>query len=88
LHPDRETNPDERMRKTELMQKINIAYDKHDLLTMLQMQLEIEQIDQIDQIVLIQLVLKKLNTIMWVLKKQLQEIKQEVHLSVNSLTWS
>ncbi|SDX65306.1 hypothetical protein SAMN04515617_105224 [Collimonas sp. OK242] len=46
LHPDREQDPLERARKTVLMQRVNIAYDKQDLLGLLELQLEIEQIDQ------------------------------------------
>jgi len=46
LHPDRETDPAERARKTELMQRVNVAYQKEDLLALLELQLEIEQIDQ------------------------------------------
>jgi hypothetical protein len=46
LHPDREQDPVERVRKTTLMQRVNIAYDKKDLLGLLELQLEIEQIDQ------------------------------------------
>ncbi|WP_211471846.1 molecular chaperone DnaJ [Collimonas humicola] len=46
LHPDREQDPLERIRKTALMQRVNIAYDKKDLLGLLELQLEIEQIDQ------------------------------------------
>lgn len=46
LHPDREQDVLERVRKTALMQRVNIAYDKKDLLGLLELQLEIEQIDQ------------------------------------------
>lgn len=46
LHPDREPDAAERQRKTELMQKVNIAYEKKDLLQLLELQLEVEQIDQ------------------------------------------
>jgi len=46
LHPDRETDPQERERKTALMQKLNQAYDKNNLLQLLELQLELEQIDQ------------------------------------------
>lgn len=46
LHPDRETDPAERARKTALMQRANIAYDANDLLGLLELQLEVEQIDQ------------------------------------------
>ena len=45
LHPDRETNEAERLRKTALMQRVNHAYAAKDLLSLLELQLEIEQID-------------------------------------------
>ena len=45
LHPDREPDPVERERKTALMQKVNQAYDKGDLLALLELQLQIEQIN-------------------------------------------
>jgi hypothetical protein len=45
LHPDREPDPTERARKNGLMQRVNQAYDANDLLTLLGLQLEIEQID-------------------------------------------
>lgn len=46
LHPDRETDPQERERKTRLMQRVNEAYDKSNLLQLLELQLELEHIDQ------------------------------------------
>ena len=46
LHPDRETDPAELIRKTVLMQRVNLAYEKNDLLRMLELQLELEHIDQ------------------------------------------
>jgi hypothetical protein len=46
LHPDREPDETERKRKTELMQRVNVAYEKKDLLQLLTLQLEVEQIDQ------------------------------------------
>lgn len=45
LHPDRETDPAERERKTALMQRVNVAYGANDILGLLQLQLEVEQID-------------------------------------------
>jgi hypothetical protein len=45
LHPDRELDPDERVRKTVLMQRVNQAYEAGDLLALLELQLEIEQLD-------------------------------------------
>ncbi|MDP3839807.1 MAG: hypothetical protein Q8Q54_12895, partial [Methylococcales bacterium] len=46
LHPDREPDEQERERKTKLMQKVNVAYSKKDLLQLLELQLAVEQIDQ------------------------------------------
>lgn len=46
LHPDRETDPQERERKTSLMQRVNQAYEKNNLLQLLELQLELEHIDQ------------------------------------------
>jgi hypothetical protein len=45
LHPDREPDEAKRIQKTVLMAQVNAANDKKDLLTMLRLQLQIEQID-------------------------------------------
>ena len=45
LHPDRETDPAERARKTALMSEVNAAYGRNDLGTMLRLQLQIAQLD-------------------------------------------
>ncbi len=76
LHPDREVDPVERERKTELMQKVNTAYNKNDLLALLQMQLEIEQIDQSS---INSISVEKIKHYNAILKKQLQEVKQEIY---------
>lgn len=83
LHPDRETDPVKREHKTELMQKINIAYNNSDLLTLLQMQLEIEQIDQSS---INSISIEKLKHYNAVLKKQLQEIKEEIYFICKKLS--
>lgn len=44
LHPDRETDPAQRERKTALMQRATTAYKDNRLLDLLQLQLEVEQI--------------------------------------------
>ena len=46
LHPDREPDAALRQRKTQLMQQANQAYAQNDLLTLLSMQLDLEQIDE------------------------------------------
>jgi hypothetical protein len=75
LHPDRETESGERERKTALMQRVNQAYAKNNLLQLLELQLELEQIDQsaIDNIGEDRL--KYYNKI---LKEQLVELEQEL----------
>ena len=45
LHPDREPDATAREAKTALMQKVNQAYASNDLLTLLELQLQIEQVD-------------------------------------------
>ena len=45
LHPDRERDPAEHRRKTALMSQANAAYGRHDLLALLQIQLEVNQAD-------------------------------------------
>ncbi|HKW84154.1 MAG TPA: molecular chaperone DnaJ, partial [Burkholderiaceae bacterium] len=44
LHPDREPDAGERRRKTALMQQANQAYERGDLLCLLELQIELEQI--------------------------------------------
>jgi len=45
LHPDRESDPERRQAKTALMQQANQAYAEGDLLTLLQLQLQVEQVN-------------------------------------------
>lgn len=75
LHPDRESDPAERARKTELMQKLTVAYGNKDLMQLLEMQLSIEQIDQNTMGNIPDERLKCYNTI---LQRQLEELRQEV----------
>jgi hypothetical protein len=44
LHPDREQDPVEQARKTEVMREVNVAYEAGDLLRLLELQLELEQV--------------------------------------------
>jgi hypothetical protein len=76
LHPDRETDPQERQRKTALMQRVNQAYDKKNLLQLLELQLELEHIDQATINSMSEDRLKHYNKI---LKEQLSELEQEIH---------
>ncbi len=75
LHPDREADPAEREKKTVLMQKVNNAYDANDLITLLNLQLEIEQIDAEH---ILSLSESRLKHYMEILKSQLKELKDEI----------
>ena len=75
LHPDRETDPQEQARKTVLMQRVNHAYAKGNLLQLLELQLEIEQIDRraIDG-----LSEDRLTRYNGILEEQLRELDREI----------
>jgi hypothetical protein len=45
VHPDRESDPVRRKEKNELMQRINQAYAANDLLSLFEIQIEIDQLD-------------------------------------------
>jgi hypothetical protein len=45
VHPDREPDPQRRANKTALMQRINRAYATNDLLSLFQIQMQLEQLD-------------------------------------------
>ncbi|MDP3331972.1 MAG: hypothetical protein Q8S55_08270 [Methylococcaceae bacterium] len=75
LHPDREPDEQERERKTKLMQKVNVAYGKKDLLQLLELQLAVEQIDQAHLNNLSEDRLKHFNK---VLQEQFTELSEEV----------
>lgn len=76
LHPDREHDPQERARKTSLMQRANQAYEKNNLLQLLELQLELEHIDQAAINNIDEDRLKHYNLI---LKEQLGELAQEIY---------
>jgi DnaJ-domain-containing protein 1 len=75
LHPDRETDPEEQERKTALMQRANQAYEKGNLLQLLELQLELEHIDQAH---LAGLKPERLKRYIKILKGQLAELEDEV----------
>lgn len=75
LHPDREQDPEEHKRKTELMQQVTVAYKKKDLMRLLELQLDVEQIDQAHINSIAEDRLKHFNR---VLQGQLDQIQGEV----------
>ncbi|HEY8329165.1 MAG TPA: J domain-containing protein [Rhodanobacter sp.] len=83
LHPDRETDPAERERKTALMARVNQAYAKKDLLQLLSLQIEIEQIDAEHLAGTPEARLKQYNS---VLREQSQSLDSELHALVVPIT--
>ena len=75
LHPDRETDPAEHERKTALMQRVNLAYEKNNLLQLLELQLELEHIDLAALQNVSEERLKHYNQI---LREQYDELRQEI----------
>jgi hypothetical protein len=82
LHPDRETNLAERERKTVLMQQINVAFQKSDLLALLNLQMQVAQLDSAALASLPEDRLKHYNK---VLSEQQQALKAQVHDHIDAL---
>jgi hypothetical protein len=77
LHPDLETDPEEKERKTKLMQQVNVAYKEKDLLRLLELQLELEHIDQEH---LNGLAEEKIQYFNKILQNQLKELEHEIYI--------
>lgn len=75
LHPDREPDDDERLRKTALMQRVNDAYARGDLLQLLELQLQLEHIDAQH---LAKLDAERRRHYLRILKRQLSELEREI----------
>lgn len=73
LHPDRESDADERARKTQLMQAVTVAYEEKNLIKLLELQLQETQISQ----QLHQLGDDKINAFIKLLDNQLRQLKTE-----------
>jgi hypothetical protein len=76
LHPDRETDHAEQLRKTALMKEANTAYEKRDLLALLQLQLRAELRDASQ---LASLAKEKLAALTTLLKDRVQVLTEELY---------
>jgi hypothetical protein len=74
LHPDREPDAAERLRKTALMSEVNAAYDRKNLSELLQLQL---QLAQIDSAALSRMADDKLNAMCLLLKEQVDALEED-----------
>lgn len=77
LHPDREPDPQERARKTALLQRANIAHQNGDLLALLGLQLEIAMVDSAH---LSSLADAQIKDYVQALKAQLADLEEEITL--------
>ena len=77
LHPDRESDPDERTRKTVLMSEANAAYERRDLIALLQIQLRTELASP-DAIA--KLAEEKLAPLALLLKQQAKDLDRELQI--------
>jgi hypothetical protein len=84
LHPDREPDEAKRIRKTHLMGQVNAANDAKDLLTLLRLQLQIEQIDPLAIATMADDKLKSYNRM---LKEQLQTVQHELLIAQDRLRY-
>lgn len=75
LHPDREPDAAERARKSTLMSEVNTAYERRDLLVLLQLQMRTAQIDPH---AIGQLAREKLEAMMSLLKDQAKSLENEL----------
>jgi hypothetical protein len=75
LHPDRETDPVERERKSALMSQANAANERGDLFTLLRLQLQAEQVDEAR---IASLADEKLAALSLLLKEQVEVLEFEV----------
>ena len=74
LHPDREPDEAERLRKTALMSEVNAAYDRKNLSELLKLQL---QLAQIDSMALSRMADDKLNAMCLLLKEQVDALEED-----------
>ncbi|MBT9463724.1 hypothetical protein [Hydrogenophaga sp.] len=74
LHPDRETDPQARLRKTALMSEANAAYEKRDLVTLLQIQ---SRVELADPAAVHKLSDERLASLTLLLKAQVAELERE-----------
>ena len=76
LHPDLEPDETEKLRKTELMKRVTVAYEANELLTLLRLQLELNRIDQAHLENLAESQLKHYNKL---LKEQVEELADKLY---------
>lgn len=82
LHPDREPDEAERVRKTELMGQANAAYERRDLMALLTLQLRCAQIDAT---AISRLTTEKMAALTLLLKEQAAAVEEDLFVAVNRM---
>ena len=82
LHPDRARDPQERDRKNALMSQANAAYEKRDLMTLLKLQLTVEQLDSES---IAGMAKEKMAALTHLLKEQVQTLEFELEQTQGQL---
>lgn len=83
IHPDRESDAQEKIRKTEAMQGVNTAYQNKDLLSLLKLHKQTLQNDTAATDALAEDTLREYNGL---LKKQLTDIEMQISRTIDDVT--
>jgi hypothetical protein len=78
LHPDREPDEQERLRKTALMSEVNAAYEKNDLTTLLRLQMQVAQVSLLNKAGTARMADDKLNAMSLWLKEQVAALEDDL----------
>jgi len=86
LHPDREPDEQERLRKTALMSEVNAAYEKNDLTTLLRLQMQVTQVNPPNKGGTARMADDKLITLSLLLKEQVAALEGDLDQLENRLS--
>ena len=86
LHPDREPDESERLRKTSLMSEVNAAYEKNDLSTLLRLQIHVTQGNPQNKAGTARLADDKLMAMALLLKEQVAALEDDLEQLQSRLT--
>jgi hypothetical protein len=78
LHPDREPDEQERLRKTGLMSEVNAAYEKNDLTTLLRLQMQVTQANPLNKAGTARMADDKLIAMSLLLKEQVAALEDDL----------
>jgi hypothetical protein len=86
LHPDREPDEKERLRKTGLMSEVNAAYEKNDLTTLLRLQMQVTQVNPQNKAGTARMADDKLIAMSVLLKEQVAALEDDLDQLENRLS--